>query len=137
MADDAEITLDMMRLIDDEEEFKLRAYSFYDNPQAISLKEFKEDLKRFRYTKNLIEKYKTAYSHGTQLIDERLILNHITVLHNLFGNFTAIGLFSKVESEYWYILKTFLVFLNLMPNAFDSGNNIKIDDELMGKLESL
>lgn len=137
MGNDLENTIDMLRLIDDEEEFKLRAYSFYDNPQAISLKEFKEDLKRFRYVKNLIEKYKLAYSHGTQLIDERLILNHITVLHNLFGNFTAVGLFSKVEPNYWYILKTFLVFLNLMPNAFDSGNNIKTDAELMKKLENL
>jgi hypothetical protein len=139
MADDStnDLYTMVMRLIEDEEEFKLKAYAFYDNPQAISLKEFKEDFKRFKYTKNLIEKYKTAYSHGTQLVDERLILNHITILHNLFGNFASVGLFSRVDSDYWYILKTFLVFLNIMPRDFDTRNQIKIDEKLMGKLENL
>lgn len=131
----------MILPISDDETFRLVAYKYYDNSQAVSLKgkmkEFKEDLKRFRYVKNLLEKYKTAYSHGTQLIDERLILNHITVLHNLFGNFTAVGLFNKVDPNYWYLLKTFLLFLNLMPNNLYTRDNIKIDDNLMEKLEKL
>lgn len=128
---------DMIRLISDDEEFRLWAFKYYDNPQAISLKEFKDDIKRFRYTKNLVEKYNVAYSNGRKLIDERLILNCITILHNLFGNFSSLGLFSKIEPKYWDILKTFLVFLNQMPKELDPQNKIKIDDEIMKKLEEL
>lgn len=127
----------MISLLKDDEEFKLKAYSFYDNPQAISIKEFKEDLKRFRYTKNLIEKYNVAFSNGKRLINERLILNHIIVIHNLFGDFTALGLFSKVEPEYWYILKSFLVFLDLMPVEFDPEDKIRVNETITANLNKL
>lgn len=128
---------DMLRLIEDEDEFRLMAFKYYDNPQAISVKDFKSDIKRFRYTKNLIEKYNVAYSNGRKLIDERLIINCITILHNLFGNFSSLGLYSKVDPKYWYILKTFLVFLNQMPKELDPQNKIKIDENIMRKLEEL
>ena len=124
------ILVDMIRLIQDDEEFKLKAYSFYDNPQAISIKEFKDDLKRFRYVKGLIEKYQVAYSGNRKLINERLILNHLIVLHNLFGEFTSLGLFSKVEPEFWGVLKTFLKFMDYMPKCLDPEDKIATNKEI-------
>ena len=53
----------------------------YDNPQCEGEKEFEDDLKRFKYIKRLLRKY-----HDTGILKERLLLNHIIVLHNVFGS---------------------------------------------------
>jgi|TARA_Y100000296_G_scaffold79363_1_gene103174 hypothetical protein len=83
----------------------------YDNPQADGEEEFQEDLKRFKYLKRLLKKY---YDGGE--LKERLILNHIIVLSNVFGvEASGILLFFKIEQEYWSTLKTFMVFLNMIP----------------------
>ena len=68
-------------------------------------------MKRFKYIKRLLRKYQESGE-----LKERLILNHMTVIHNVFG--TDAGstlLLFKIEPEYWGILKTFMVFLNMLP----------------------
>lgn len=97
-----------------EENFVFYAIKHYDNPGCRGMVEFHDDLKKFRYLKRLFRKY-TA---GKEL-KERLILNHIVVLYNLFGiEPTTQMLFYKIEKRFWPQLKTFLVFLNYMPVGF-------------------
>ena len=83
----------------------------YHNPSCEGMSEFKDDMKRFKYVKRLFRKYK-----DTGILKERLLLNHIIVLNNLFGaEASSTLLFFKTEQEYWPVLKSFLEFLNIMP----------------------
>lgn len=94
-----------------EDNFVLYAIKNYDNPTCKGIAEFEDDLKRFRYLKRLFR----TYSVGKGL-KERLIINHLVVIYNLFGVPAATNmLFFKIEKKYWSQLKTFLVFLNYMP----------------------
>jgi len=85
----------------------------YDNPQCESEEEFFDDVKRFKYLKRLFKKY-----HETGNLKERLILNHIIVLQNVFGvEASGVLLFFKLDKEYWTALKPFMVFLNMIPET--------------------
>jgi hypothetical protein len=95
-----------------EANFLLYAMHHYDNTQCYSLAEFEDDLKKFLYLKKLISRYK---NNGD--LKERLILNHIIVLYNLFGDATTKMLFYKVDESCWDVLVTFLVYLNKMPET--------------------
>ena len=91
-----------------EENFTLYAIKHYDNPACKGIAEFNDDLKRFRYLKRLFNKYTAGKD-----LKERLILNHLVVIYNLFGAEAATKmLFFKVDREFWSQLKTFLVFLH-------------------------
>jgi len=93
-----------------DDNFLIYAMKSYESPNTI-LSEFEEDLKRIKYIKRLIKKYKL-----TGELKERLILNHIIVLSNVFGTEAAVRmLFYKIDQEDYHILKTFLLFLNYMP----------------------
>lgn len=93
-----------------EENLMLYAAKAYDKPNCI-MSEFTEDMKKLNYLKRLFRRYR---KHGE--MRERLILNHIVVLYNLFGpEVTARLLFFSMQKEDYSILKTYLVFLNIMP----------------------
>ena len=93
-----------------DDNFMLYAMKAYDKPNAI-VSEFEEDLKRIKYVKRLIKRYK-----ATGELKERLILNHIIILSNVFGiEATVRMLFYKIDNSDYPILKTFLLFLNYMP----------------------
>ena len=87
------------------------ALKHYDNPQCEGEKEFQDDMKRFKYIKRLLRKYT---EHG--VLKERLLLNHIIVLNNVFGAdaCTTLLLF-KIEPTYWTQLKSFMNFLGILP----------------------
>ena len=107
------------------------AIKHYDNPQAVGEKEFYDDMKRFKYLKRLFKKYSK-----TSILKERLILNHIIVLQNVFGpEPVKVLLFYKINQEHWSLLKTFLVFLNYMVET--ELNHISTDRKLMGKLKGI
>jgi hypothetical protein len=75
------------------------------------MSEFEGDLKRTKYLKRLFRRYK-----ATKVIKERLILNHIILLNNVFGiEATARILFFRIDEKDYDALKTFLVYLNLLP----------------------
>lgn len=94
-----------------EENFFMYAVKNYYNPACKGISEFTEDIKKFRYLKRLFRKNNTKKG-----VKERLILNHIVVLNNLFGPESVTRmLFFKIEKKYWSELKTYLVFLNIMP----------------------
>ena len=93
----------------------------YENPQCMDVEEFHDDMKKIKYLKRLFNRYE-----NTGDLKERLILNHIIVLYNVFGVDSATRiLFFKIEKKFWSTLKTFLIFLNFMP---DRINGIKGKD---------
>jgi hypothetical protein len=103
----------------------------YNVPNLDSEQEFYEDVKRFKYLKRLFRKYKTSGELRT-----RLVLNHIIVLGNVFGNDAATTLLIfKIEREYWGLLKTFLMYLNMIRD--EELPNIKINKTLLSSLEKL
>ena len=106
-----------------QETFLLYAAQNYNNPSCRSLKEFESDLKRFKYIKRLVKRYKK-----TGVLSERLILNHLILLHNVFNEATVPMLFLKFESEYWSSIKTFLVFLNYLPEPCKINNTVNSTD---------
>jgi len=99
----------------------LYAAAKYDNPQCYDTDEFYDDLKRFKYLKRLLNRYKE-----TGELKERLILNHITVIYNVFGPTPATRLlFFKLEG-YYDLLKPFLVLMGHMPDlVYGIGINNK------------
>jgi hypothetical protein len=87
------------------------------------MSEFEEDMKRIKYIKRLIGRYK-----NTGDLKERLILNHLIVLSNVFGTENAVRLlFFKIEPNFWPVLKSFLIFLNYMPPFVWGINGKNID----------
>lgn len=89
------------------------AIKHYDNPQCEGELEFHDDMKRFKYIKRLLRKYQDSGE-----LKERLILNHLIVVFNVFGaEAGSTLLLFKLEPEFWSILKTFMVFLNMLPDG--------------------
>ena len=113
------------------ENILLFALKHYDNPQCEGEKEFNDDMKRFKYIKRLLKKYSQD-----GIVKERLILNHIIVLNNVFGPEAASTLLLfKIEREYWSVLKTFLQYLNIIKE--EELPNVKINKTLLSSLEKL
>jgi len=122
-----------MQLFDElnEENFVLFASRNYDNPQCMSVEEFYHDLHRFKYLKRLFKRY-------TQNDDlqERLILNHMVVLYNVFGIEAANRMmFYRMEHEYWPMIKTFLIFLNYLTEQ--ELIEVPLDQTIVDRLRKL
>lgn len=101
----------MMKL--EESNFILYAAANYQNPQCYDTEEFYEDLNRFKYLKRLFSRY-----YEKRELKERLILNHLITLYNLFEyRANTRMLFFRIEESHWPALKTFLMFLNYMPDV--------------------
>lgn len=97
--------------------FELYAAQNYNNPECIDIEEFKEDLARFKYLKRLLRRYEV-----NDELQERLILNHLIVLYNVFGIEAANKMiWYKIEPEHWTYIKPFLVFLNYLPEDEQIG----------------
>ncbi|MBU89140.1 MAG: hypothetical protein CMA57_01925 [Euryarchaeota archaeon] len=93
-----------------EDNYLLFAIKFYDNPQAVSKDDFEDDLKRIKYVKRLLKRYK-----NTGVLKTHLILNHIIVLFNVFNDATVPLLFYNMEEDLWPSIKSFLVYLQRIP----------------------
>lgn len=104
----------------DESNFLLYAAKHYENSQCLDTEEFYDDLKRFKYLKRLFGKYEESGE-----LRERLILNHLIVLYNVFGQHATRMLFLKLDSYYSY-LKPFLVLLNFMPDKVIIGADNRV-----------
>ena len=107
------------------------AIQHYHNPSCEGMTEFNDDMKRFKYIKRLFRKYEE-----TGILKERLLLNHIIVLYNLFGaEASSTLLFFKTDQEHWPILKGILEFLNIMPE--NDLLNVISDEKVKQKLMEL
>lgn len=108
----------------------------YDNIQCTTIEEFNADLKRFNYLKRLFNRYMVR-----GILKERLILNHIIILHNVFGIITPELLFFKIPTHLWPVLATFLVYLDIMPDEIPEFHvklkNIELDTHIISILRNL
>ena len=107
----------------DDTNFMLFAAKFYENPNCMGVEEFEADLNRIKYIKRLFRKYKD----GGEL-RERLILNHLIVLYNVFYHEACTKILCLKLQEYLQYLKPFLVYLNYWPERLDGigANNVII-----------
>jgi hypothetical protein len=114
-----------------EKNFLVYAMKAYQNPHCMDLDEFKDDIKRIKYLKRLLKKYK-----DTGVLRDRLIINHIVILSNVFGvEATKEMLLFKIETDMLPTLKTFLVFLNYMRD--DEQVEIPMDQKVVKELRTL
>ena len=100
-----------MKLFDElnRENFELFAAKHYDNPCCLTADEFYDDIAKFKYIIRLLRKYR-----DTGNLQERLILNHMIIIYNVFGENGTHMLFMKLP-EYHEYLKPFCEYLNYMP----------------------
>lgn len=111
----------------------LFAMHHYDNPQCLSAEEFAEDFKRFRYIKRLCRRYLV-----TGDIKERLVLNHLILLTNVFGiEATVRLLFVKCSPDAYVVLKPFLLYLNMLPEVVWGVNGLNIYTDAIPLNEAL
>jgi hypothetical protein len=111
-----------------ESTFLLYAMKNYDNPQCTDMSEFEEDMKRFQYLRKLF----TRYRHDNDL-KERLILNHMIVIYNVFGVDGTNMLFLKLHEFHSY-LKPFVEYLNYMPHVLQYDEKIINKDSIVGDI---
>jgi len=111
----------MINLTDDN--FYLFAAKYYDNPQCTETEEFDDDLKRIRYLKRLFRKYKQ-----TGELKDRLILNHLVVLYNVFVPAAATRMLCLKLSDELDMVKPFLLLLGYWPDKIISVNGVTISD---------
>ena len=102
----------------------------YDNPHCEGEKEFQDDLKRFKYIKRLLRKY-----YENDILKERLLINHIIVLSNVFEKIRATLLIFKIQKEHWHALKAFCIYLNILRE--DELPEITLDKKVMKVLKEL
>jgi hypothetical protein len=111
--------------------FELFAAQHYNNPEATDVEEFKEDLSRFKYLKRLLKRYEMAGD-----LQERLILNHLIVIYNVFGIEAADRMvWFKINEEHFSYIKPFLIFLNYLKE--DDKIEININSDIVQKLRDL
>jgi len=103
----------------------------YDNPQCEGEKEFEDDLKRFKYIKRLLSRY-----YDTGVLKERLLLNHLIVLNNVFSVEAATTLLLyKIHPTHWPALKSLLIYLNsIKENELTEIEEDKEVLEILGRI---
>ena len=112
--------------------FNAYAMKHYDDPQCEDIEDFNEDLRRFRYLKRLLHRY-----HENGEMRERLMLNHIICLFNVFGYEACMRMlqFKIKEEEHWSSIKTMLLYLELIQEGWLI--EYPIDDKLAQRLREL
>ena len=114
-----------------EENYFVYALKNYNSPECSGMDDFEEDVKRFKYLKRLFRRYER-----TEVLNDRLILNHLIVIFNVFDIEAGLNILElKLEVDYWNVLKPFLLFLNVIKN--DEYTNIEMNKEVVEKLREI
>ena len=116
-----------------ENNYILFAIKYYENPQSVTMEDFESDLKRIRYIKRLLKRYK-----NTGELKTHLVLNHLIILFNVFNDAAVPLLFYNLESELWPSIKSFLIFLNRLPEYPRTQiHDIVEDTECLSQLQQI
>jgi hypothetical protein len=116
-----------------EENFLLFAIKHYENPQAVTREDFDKDLSRFRYIKRLLKRYNTSGE-----LKVHLLINHFIILYNIFGEATTPMLFYKIDTNLWSSVKTFVVFLDKLPEFPHTYiHDIEVDQKCLDALNGI
>ena len=113
--------------------FILFAIKYFENPQAVTKEDFDKDLNHFKYIKRLLKRYK-----NTGVLKTHLLLNHFIVLYNIFGEATTPMLFFKIDKDLWGVMKTFILFLNRIPEYPKTYiHDIEVDLDCLKELNKI
>ena len=116
-----------------DDNFQLFAIKNYENPQAVTKEDFEKDLNHFRYIKRLLKRYKNSGELKTHLL-----INHFIILYNIFGDAATPMFFYKIEDNLWSSVKTFIVFLNRLPEYPHTYiHDIPLDEKCLEELEKI
>tara|TARA_B100000965_G_C19552750_1_gene740789 strand:- start:674 stop:1060 length:387 start_codon:yes stop_codon:yes gene_type:complete len=116
-----------------EKNFLIFAIKNYENPHAVTREDFDKDLNHFKYIKRLLKRYR---NNGD--LRSHLLINHFIILYNLFGEAATPMLFFKIEKEYWDVIKTFIIFLNRLPDHPHSYiHDLEIDENCLRELKRI
>jgi hypothetical protein len=116
-----------------EKNFLLFAIKYYQNSQAVTREDFDKDLNHFKYIKRLLKRYK---NNGE--LRSHLLINHFIILYNIFGEAATPMLFYKIEREYWDVVKTFIVFLDRLPEYPKTDiHDLNLDDGCLKELNRI
>ena len=116
-----------------DDNFILFAIKNYENPQAVTKEDFDRDINHFKYIKRLLKRYK-----NTGVLKTHLLLNHFIILYNIFGEATTPMLFYKIDEELWSTMKTFIIFLNRLPEYPKTYiHDIKVDLDCLKELNKI
>ena len=112
--------------------FSAYAMKHYDDPQCEDIEDFQEDLRRFRYLKRLLHRY-----HENGELRERLMLNHLICLFNVFGYDPCMRMlqFKIKDKSYWTSIKTMLLYLGYVSEDWET--DISLDLKLADRLREL
>lgn len=123
-----------MQLFDElnDDNFELYAIRNYYNPTCLDAEEFYEDLKRFKYVKRLITRYK---ENGNPPVN--LLLNHLVIIFNVFGFEAGLRMLEyKVENfDDWTIIKPFLIYIKAIENT--KYASVPMDSRIVEELRNL
>ena len=92
------------------ENFILYCARHYNNEHCLDISEFHDDIKRIRYIKKLLTRYAISGD-----IKERLILNHLIILSNLFSPEHLCRILYLKLNKQFHMLKPFLILLEILP----------------------
>ena len=116
-----------------DDNFILFAIKNYENPQAVTKEDFDKDLNHFKYIKRLLKRYK-----NTGVLKTHLLLNHFIILYTIFGEATTPMLFFKIDEDLWSSMKTFILFLNRIPEYPKSSiHDIEVDLNCLKELNKI
>ena len=116
-----------------EENFLLFAIKNYENPSAVTREDFDKDLNHFRYIKRLLKRYKSSGE-----LKVHLLINHFIILYNIFGDAATPMLFYKIEKSLWPSIKSFIVFLDKLPEYPKTViHEIEMDDNCLLELQRI
>lgn len=107
------------------------AIKHYENPHSVTVDDFMEDMKKFKYLKRLLKRY-----NSTGVLRTNLIINHLIILFNVFGEGTLPLLMYKLERDYWSSLKTFIIYLNRYDGT-GTLSMVPIDQTIKDTLDKL
>jgi hypothetical protein len=116
-----------------EDNFLIFAIKNYENPQSVTKEDFDKDLNHFKYIKRLLKRYK-----NTGELKIPLLINHFIILYNIFGDAATPMLFFKIEKELWSVMKTFVIFLNKLPEYPKCYiHDITVDLDCLSQLQKI
>ena len=107
------------------------AKNYYKPSGHVDPEEFYDDLKRFKYLKRLFYRYQ-----NDNQLSERLILNHLIVIFNVFDIDPSLKMLEfQIKPDYWPAMKPFLIFLRHIRN--DQYTEIPMDKTVVERLRKI
>lgn len=95
----------------DESNALLYAAKHYENTNCFDTVEFYEDLNRFKYIKRLLNKFVESGD-----LKDRLIINHLTIIYNVFGTEAGTRLLFLKLKDHLHLIKPFLLLMGTCPD---------------------